>query len=476
MKPLSRARRPVRRLLGVIGLALLPAVHAADPAGASQHQYSWAKNSRDWLRDPATQVAVVARRDEHWQVVALNERRSIASADEEIVLARRRGTAGWEFAPLFDLVDTERGQEMRCIGPRPVGLAENTPIDRARQTSPCQSLLTSSTRPEGLTAGRAAGILIGTVLTGGLGAVAMAMDKRTEYFPLPDEFKKLVRDTRLDELLSQVEAQRQLYDKALARTRADWAQAARQTRTRFAIRDDSQGLASGLPVREAERLVGYAPAFPKAYATLPAQPTTLDGLPAFAAQLQARLAQLAAEPVVLQPSCPGGSRRVGTFNVSLPACPGQVLLSGPDAEVELPLVVNGVKAELAPAVQADDKLLRVQWQAGGLVIENRSADFVDILDVALSVNGKVRTLSGERAPLLTVPPQSTHPRSGEAGRFSARQLLDAEMQAALSFDNLTLPQAQAGRIATQLSVRYAIDGRPRTLRGASSATILELMR
>lgn len=448
---------------------------SAAPADQGENKFTWMRDTSNLINSNDVYYLVVQKRDGVWVVNSINDRKYITSADEETILARRQGQ-GWEFIPQFDLVDKNRGGDFQCIGKRPEGIDNSQPLERDKRTNICDSLLTTSTTPKEERVGRAVGVALATIFTGGVGGVVLALDKRTSFFPDTEELKRVVADTHLDELLNRIEGVSASYFKGAREIINRGNSIASRVKTRYVIKDTSMGFGKHLVVPGESSMVRYQYVFPDGYNRITQYPTSLDATATFARIQEDRLVKLGRQPVIVRGYCSLGDRQFGSVNVSLKDCPKELTITDEAKAIEVPLEVLGVKTEVRPTVQADDKIVRVQLTANGLVIENRSSDFVDIVDVAVSINGKVRTLSGGSAALITVPPQTTYPRDGDTGKFAVKDLMDQEMRASLNFQNLTAPEAVSKKVTTSMSVRYAVDGKQKTLRATSSATVLELLR
>lgn len=449
---------------------LLTSIFSAN-AAAQQNKNTYTFN-RNYDNYQESYFASIKRNDDSWEITSINERKTTKDKDEEILLIKKT-TSGWQFNPYFKYTNPRNPNGIWCVDDRPHGISNEINLIREENTNICNSRFVTSTPPSSHTFANVVGYGLFTVFTAGIGAVAIANMKESQRYIDFDAIKKAVEDTKLDELLSSLEPIRQAHLKRIKENQEKRDSIANNLKTNFIISDLSGGFGKNLNLDSAQNLVTYSSL--KILDTLKL-PKNLNEIDNFKAASETLLSDLTNKKITVKVRCKIGNSTIGIFNVSIYDCPSELEIENPKLDAVIPIKINSINANITPTISIADKILSTSLTSKGLVISNQTDDFIDLNDISVSINGKIRTISGNGKPLITIPPKSTYPRENENGKFPLNELIDKDMNESLSFKELTLNSAKQKFILINLSIRYSFQNTTKTLRGNKNLNVFSALQ
>jgi hypothetical protein len=475
----------IRKLLSLATatLYLAPMVTFAQNAAPSQEKtsnnYYVLRKSNDYLYD-----VVLKKEEESWKIISINGKRNIDNPKEESLLVRIASDGGWEFEPYFNINLKKNDGLILCNGLLPYGFDKNYKLDRSKKTNICDSAFMTDSDPNGSVVNTVATSALMAVFTGGLTLVAQAAMIGDERYLNKKEIEKAVSDTNLDKLLTAINSSTKKLKSDIDTTNKKWIDSASGANINFLLNDNTNGLmpsvfSSSFKNEYRNGNVGYETTkkfiefssvnniknndFIKNY------PVSLTEFPSWEAEQQARFSKMAEEPLTVQPKCELSEQLLDAkHRVKITECPKNQILTY--APIVVPMAFTGLDFTLTPTLNMEDKQLKVWLRGDGLHFENRTDEFIEIKDLAFSVNGNVYTLSSKNgSSQLTIAPQSTYPANNKASKFSLAVIANSEMQNSLKLRLLSLSDAKASNFTFNLSVRYVVDNTnmTKTLRGTN---------
>ncbi len=433
----------------------------------------------------AKYTAIIKMTENRWQISSLNERTAINDSNEEIVLIDKSPSGKLVFTPYFNLRSPETTSSSgrnraSCRGLIPYGVNKNYQLDRARETNVCDSLLMIDSDPETSTLAKVGSSAILGVFTMGLTLAAQAATYGNDRYLNKNEFRKVVADTNLDQLIDNLENAFAKRSRVVTQSNADWTRKASNIKTKFEITDKTGGFVmdSDSVNSLAGNLVRYAAIKPVPESPAKGSlPKSLEDFPQWSSAQDQILENFANTPPRAYVYCQNGETLVGNkYRVTISSCPNTVAAN--DEPIVIPISVLSMDSSVTPKLSAEDKQLKVWLDADGLKFENLTTEFIDIKDISFSVNSQTFSQSGANgATQLTLPPQSTYPRSTERSKFTLLGLTDERMRDMLAIKRITVPTAKQQSISFSLAVRYSVDNTNivRALRGTKSSSVYELI-
>ena len=419
-----------------------------------------------------------------WKIVSINGSDSISDPKEEILYVRAID-GGWEIEPYFDIAPIKEYENYSCNDKVPYKFDSRKSIQREKQTNLCDSEFMTNSNPDVIF--QAGVTVFGALMTMGYSLAHQASTYDDKRYLNVKEIEKAVSDTNLNNILNKLFPLINKQKRDFSELENIWNDKLKTAEVTIKTKDKTNGLMpnnfqlsnnykhfSKLKfIRNGQFVkLNIANKLPK-NEIIKNLPTTVEKIAEWKIKQDRLLYEAEMATLSISAICTEDEILLDSgYRVNITECPKNQYFT--DLPIQIPVAVTGLDLTVIPKIDLTDKHLKIWLKNDGLHFENITEDFIEIKDIALSINNKVYTLSSKSGESqLTIAPMSYYPASDKVSKFSLQLITHQEMLNALKFQLKDISEAKTSDIAISLSVRYIVNNTnlTQTLRGLNKINV-----